>query len=88
MKKAIVFSLICTLLVWVIAPSFANAMGSSSMSTESVLIFSAVVIIATVAIIHYTKKSDQKADTIDVEQLKKTAQKNTSKSGELVLFRW
>ena len=88
MPKVIICSLVFILLGSLIAPDFANAMGSSTISDEEALIAVGVVAVAAFIIYYYAKRNDNQALNKDTEQTAKKVQKNISESGGLIVFKW
>ena len=88
-KKAIIFSFIFALLFAVIAPDFANAMGSSTISDESGLIIlgAGIVLVGAWYLIEYSDR-DTEESFDQLEPINKTIQKNLTPSGEFIIFRW
>jgi len=87
-KKAIIFSFIFALLCSIIAPDFANAMGSSEISVETALIISAVTIGIAVGALYLIEWRDDEKTEEKAELIKETVEKNISPSGGLVILRW
>jgi hypothetical protein len=88
-KKAIIFSFIFAFFCSIIAPDFANAMGSSTISDEAGLVILGVgIVLIGVWYLYSLEDSDTEESYNQKELIKEAVEKNISPSGEFAILRW